>query len=71
MRSNDAIFGYRNDFAWQDTVRRRLLADLRLDGYPSLELGGMIWQVGSLHIYPRHFHLVKQFTQTGNYRDAV
>lgn len=71
MRSNDAIFGYRNDFAWQDTVRRRLLSDLRLDGYPSLELGEMIWQVGSLHIYPRHFHLIKQFAQTGNYRDEL
>lgn len=58
MRSNDAIFGYRNDFHWQHYVHKQLLNDLN-DVYPNLKLGPMIWQAGSLHIYERHFNLIK------------
>lgn len=70
MRSNDAIFGYRNDFAWQRIVQLRLLDQLQ-DRYPGLELGPIIWQAGSLHVYPRHFDLVRKFRETGEYRVAV
>ena len=52
MRSNDAIFGYINDLFWQQTVLRRLCDDL------SLVSGQIVWQAQSLHIYPRHFHLI-------------
>jgi thymidylate synthase len=53
MRSNDVVFGYKNDFAWQQYVALQLCDDL------ALQLGNIVWNVGSLHIYSRHFHLVK------------
>jgi thymidylate synthase len=52
MRSNDAIFGYKNDFAWQKHVLDKLANDL------SVPPGDIIWTAGSLHIYERHFHLL-------------
>lgn len=53
MRSNDVIFGYRNDYAWQDYVLRRLANDL------SIDVGDIHWQVQNLHVYERHFGMVK------------
>ena len=55
MRSNDAVFGYINDLFWQRTVLRRLCKDL---GY---EEGQIVWQAQSLHVYPRHFHLIDDY----------
>ena len=52
MRSNDAIFGYKNDYAWQRHVLDKLARDL------NVKVGNIHWQVASLHIYPRHFHLI-------------
>ena len=52
MRSNDVVFGYKNDFAWQNYVATMLSEEL------GVELGDIIWHVGSLHVYERHFHLV-------------
>lgn len=54
MRSNDVVFGYRNDYAWQKYVADRLSADLNLTKEPHI-----IWHVGSLHVYERHFDKVK------------
>lgn len=53
MRSNDVIFGYRNDAAWQQHVHKKLADDL------SLPVGRMIWNAGSLHVYQRHFDLIQ------------
>lgn len=58
QRSCDSIFGYKNDIYWAKYVHNRLLEDLKED-YPELELGDLIHQVGSLHVYERHFSLVK------------
>ena len=52
MRSNDAVFGYNNDKAWADYVWKLASDDL---GVP---LGTMYWNAASLHVYPRHRHLV-------------
>lgn len=54
MRSNDVVFGYRNDRAWQLHVQEKLAKDL------GVECGDLIWNVGSLHVYERHFHLVEE-----------
>ena len=54
MRSNDVVFGYRNDYAWQKHVADTLTADLGLTKKPKI-----IWHVGSLHVYERHFDKVK------------
>ena len=53
MRSNDVVYGYKNDYAWQSYVQQSLAADL------GREVGPIIWNVGSLHVYERHFDLVK------------
>ena len=52
MRSNDVIFGYRNDYAWQLHVLQHMAEDL---GH---EVGDIHWQVQNLHVYERHFDLV-------------
>jgi len=49
MRSNDVVFGYKNDYAWQYYVLK-LLSHL-LD----YEIGDIVWQVQNLHIYEKHF----------------
>lgn len=53
MRSNDAIFGYKNDRAWQEHVLCEVARDT---GYAP---GDIIWVAGSLHIYERHFGLIE------------
>jgi thymidylate synthase len=58
MRSNDVIFGYRNDYAWQKHVMDMLRDELYYEGI-KLEQGDIYWQVQNLHVYERHFHLVK------------
>jgi len=58
MRSNDLIFGYKNDRAWQVEVQSRLLKDLNLKGENAYTAGDIIWNVGSLHVYERHFDLI-------------
>jgi thymidylate synthase len=54
MRSNDVVFGYRNDYAWQKYVADRMTEDLKLTREPKI-----IWHVGNLHVYERHFDKVK------------
>jgi len=58
MRSNDVIFGYRNDYAWQKHVFDLLRDDLYFQGY-HIEAGDIVWQVQNLHVYERHFNLVR------------
>ena len=53
MRSNDVVFGYKNDYAWQYYVLATLAKDL------GVQPGSMTWQVQNLHVYERHFNLVK------------
>jgi thymidylate synthase len=59
MRSNDVIFGYRNDYAWQLHVLQNLVADINRHGETDYKVGDITWQVGSLHVYERHFKFVK------------
>ena len=61
MRSNDVVFGFKNDFAWQKYVCDMMVADL------GVEFGCILWQVGSLHIYKRHWWLVDGWIKTGNH----
>ena len=63
MRSNDVIYGYKNDYAWQRHVLEKLCFDYNNeDRYVNgnvIEPGHLYWQVQNLHVYERHFHLVK------------
>ena len=53
MRSNDAIYGFKNDAAWQMYIHQQMADEL------GIETGDLIWNAGSLHVYQRHFDLVK------------
>jgi thymidylate synthase len=53
MRSNDAVFGYKNDYAWQKYVLDQLCDAL------NIPVGTIYWNVASLHVYERHFDLIK------------
>lgn len=64
MRSNDVIFGYKNDYAWQRYVLDSLVYDYNYsiryaEGRYPVTAGNIHWQVMNLHVYERHFHLVK------------
>ena len=53
MRSNDVVFGYKNDYAWQRYVMNMVANEV------DCEVGTLTWQVQNLHVYERHFDLVK------------
>jgi len=59
MRSNDVVFGYKNDYAWQKFLLDSLVEDIKPLN-TTLEPGYIIWQVQNLHIYERHFHLLNE-----------
>lgn len=59
MRSNDVVFGYRNDYAWQKYVLKKLVKDLNTLGENKYSIGDITWQVGSLHVYERHFKFIE------------
>lgn len=54
QRSCDAVYGFKNDIFWHKWVAKKLLNDLQL-GNSVIKI---IHQVGSLHLYERHFSLV-------------
>jgi len=67
MRSNDVVFGYKNDYAWQLHVLKSLVDDYNYcyldnaadaDYRKEMVVGNIIWQVQNLHVYERHFDLV-------------
>lgn len=60
MRSNDAVFGYKNDLAWQKHVLGKVVKGLGAD------LGSISWHAGSLHVYERHFYLVHNYGRSGD-----
>jgi thymidylate synthase len=55
MRSNDAVYGYKNDWAWQRHVQLKLAAELEV------EPGNLHWQVQNLHVYERHYQLIENY----------
>ena len=60
MRSNDVVFGYKNDYAWAQHLMDRAIDNLNEAdlGY-ELTKGHLTWQVMNLHVYEKHFGLVK------------
>ena len=65
MRSNDAVFGYKNDYAWQKYVQDVMIADLASKGI-FVDPGMIIWQVQNLHIYKRHYYLLEKELNNAN-----
>lgn len=70
MRSNDAVFGYRNDVAWQKFTQALVVAKLQSSGM-NVDSGKIFWQVGSLHVYPRHVKLVEHFKNANDHEAPV
>lgn len=64
MRSNDVVFGYRNDVAWHVHVIDKLANDLVKNGI-EIEKIKIIWTSGSLHVYEAQFYLVDHYIKTG------
>ena len=56
MRSNDVVFGYKNDYAWARYLMNKFAKDL------NVEIGDLHWQVMNLHVYERHFDLVRHLS---------
>ena len=71
MRSNDVVFGYKNDYAWAQYLMDKFVSqwntmadDHNLSTFAQtpaqhIEKGDLTWQVMNLHVYERHFNLVK------------
>lgn len=58
QRSCDACFGYNNDNLWHRYVMRKLVYELNKHSM-NVILGDMTYNCGSLHVYERHFKLLK------------
>ena len=58
MRSNDAIFGYNSDNLFARYVQSKMIDDLNSKGLNVIK-GDIVWNAGSLHVYERHFDLLK------------
>ncbi len=61
FRSNDAVFGYINDYYWIRYVFDRLFIELHTN--MDITQGDIIWQANSLHIYERHYNLIKNYNE--------
>ena len=59
IRSNDAVFGYDNDFRWVEYVLKMLAKDLSNELGITVTPGLIYWNAGSLHIYERHFKFLE------------
>jgi thymidylate synthase len=64
MRSNDAVFGYKNDYAWAQYLMKLMVDEINYKNQDDFTkdqiiIGNLYWQVMNLHVYSRHFHLVK------------
>ena len=58
QRSCDACFGYNNDNLWHRHVMNKLVDELKRYDRDVI-LGDMTYNCGSLHVYERHFKLLK------------
>lgn len=63
MRSNDVVFGYKNDYAWAQYLMDKFVSNYNqmcdiTGDHETIEKGMLVWQVMNLHVYERHFHLV-------------
>lgn len=65
MRSNDIVFGYRNDWAWHRYAQELVILDLaEHDIY--VKAGPIVWHAASLHMYERHFWMLENYIETGD-----
>ena len=59
MRSNDVVYGYKNDYAWQLWMQKEVCDLINIQNDKTLvKPGDIYWQVQNLHVYEKHFNLV-------------
>ena len=64
MRSNDIKFGFIcSDLAWNCFVYQNMYEDLKKT-YPELEVGKILWCSDSMHLYSRHYGILKSFVDS-------
>ena len=64
MRSNDIKFGFIcSDLAWNCFVYQNMYEDLKKT-YPELEVGKILWCSDSMHLYSRHYDILKSFVDS-------
>lgn len=63
MRSQDAIYGFFNDFYWHCFVYDNMYSQLQKK-YINLQVGKMIWIANSFHVYERHFDMLEKIAKT-------
>lgn len=63
QRSCDFVFGFFNDFAWHCYVHSALLKELQIT-MPKLKRGALMYIPFSLHVYERHFDLIKKIIES-------
>lgn len=64
MRSNDIKFGFIcSDLAWNCFVYQNMYEDLK-KAYPELEVGKILWCSDSMHLYSRHYDILKSFVDS-------
>jgi len=59
MRSNDLVLGFTYDVATVTLYQEKMLLELR-KYYPKLNMGKYFHVAGSLHIYKKHYEMIKQ-----------
>jgi thymidylate synthase len=62
MRSNCAINGFYSDLPWHCSVYNKMYNEIKEEKYPDLQIGEIIWNADSFHVYDRHFNLLKKLT---------
>lgn len=64
MRSNDIKFGFITaDLSWNCFVYQNMLEDLKKN-YKDLKSAAIIWTSDSMHLYKRHFDILKQLIES-------
>lgn len=62
MRSQDAVYGFFNDFYWHCHVYDQMFTQLSKK-LVNLQKGKMIWIANSFHVYERHFDMLRKIVE--------
>lgn len=61
MRSNDAVFGFKNDLYWHRYVANKLIEDLHYNHVNVDDKPIIYWHADSLHVYENQFKLIDEY----------
>ncbi len=64
MRSNDVIYGFMTDWAFFSVLHYHTYLTLK-DWYPDLEMGSYTHISHSMHVYERHYDMIKKMVGPG------